>query len=274
MTWVLSESAPGMHVRFGLDERVAALAHLGRILWLQGFPEQSLRAVGASIAEAQMLNHANSLCVALCSGAYVTAMTGDLKATEAYATGLTECAERHGLAMWHVDGRAIKGWIAVRRGEDASGMLLLRGALHDRRGTRVELRHTIFVEAMSEALAVMDRVDEGLSTIQKALDECSRNDSQWRLPELFRLRGEFALRGPHAGAFALAEHDFLKAFDLAAGQDARSWQLRAAMSLARLWRSQGDSAKALNILTPALGWYTEGFETADLQAAKHLLATL
>jgi predicted ATPase len=275
MEHVLSESAPSMLVRFGLDDRVSALAHLARVLWLQGFPDQAVRTAGASIEEALAINHANSLCLALCSGACViAAMTGDLQAADDFTTRLIDCADRHGLEMWQVDGRALRGWVAVQRGDNTAGMQLLRGALHDGHGTRVELRHTIFAQALSEALAGAGRLDESLAVIHKALEESSVAESNWRVPELLRLRGEFALRCHRPADAAAAEKDLLNAFDLAARQGAHSWQLRAATSLARLWQGQGRANKALEMLVPVFDWFTEGFDTADLKAAKMLIKTL
>jgi predicted ATPase/DNA-binding winged helix-turn-helix (wHTH) protein len=279
MERVLGHDDPNLHdafvARFGLDQRVSALALLARILWLQGFPDQAWLAARAGIAEAKALDHANSLCLALCGGAcVVAAMTGDLEATESFTAELIKCAEKHGLGMWRVDGLAFKAWVAMKRSGGEAAIQPLREVLLDGRGTRVESRHTIFVAGLAEALAAAGRVGESLAMVHRALDECSRNDGMWRIPELLRLRGELTLCEGRADAVVAAERDFRSALDLAVRQEARSWQLRAATSLARLRQGQDRLAEAREVLMPIYDWFTEGFATADLKVAKVRLDAL
>jgi predicted ATPase/DNA-binding winged helix-turn-helix (wHTH) protein len=276
---VIEHGLPNMHrsfvVRFGLDQRVAALAYLGRILWLQGFPDQALRTARASVNEALELDHANSLCLALCDGAcIVSALAGDLTATEDFAVKLTEHAEQHELGMRHAHGLAFRGWVAVRRGDTAGGLRLLAAARREFREPQIGLYQTIFVGALAEALSAAGHVDEGLEVIESAIRECVKNDGCWRKGELLRLKGEFALRYGRPNSGAAAEANFLEALDLARRQQARSWELRAAMSLARLWYSQDRLSAARDVLVPVYDWFTEGFDTADLHAAKVLVDEL
>jgi predicted ATPase len=151
---------------------------------------------------------------------------------------------------------------------------LLRRAFEGFRETRADLRHTIFVEALAEALIAVGRVGEGIATIRNALDESLSGEGYWRVPELTRLRGEFALCETLSTAEASAEKDFVAALELAGRQGARSWQLRAATSLARLWRQQGRTSEACNVVVPIYGSFSEGFDTADLKTAQALIESL
>src|SRR3954452_25343427 len=114
---------------------------------------------------------------------------------------------------------------------------------------------------MSDAFAAAGRPDEGLGLIQRMVEKLSSSGSNWCVAELLRLRGEFLLRYHGSAAANAAEKDFLNAFELSRLHGARSWQLRSAISLARLWQARGQSATALDLLAPVVGWFTEGFET-------------
>jgi predicted ATPase/DNA-binding winged helix-turn-helix (wHTH) protein len=261
-------------VRFGMYQRVAAVAYLARILWLQGFPDQAMRVAQAGVEEARALNHANSLCMALCDGpCAVAALSGDQKLLEDSTALLLDCAEKHGLGMWHAYGVAFKGLLAVRRGDAAQGLRLLRKVLDDSREMRVELRYTEFLDAWTEASVATGGGAESLTMVRERLEEAVRNDGLWCIAELLRMRGELALRGDTSDARA-AEADFLDALALARRQGAQAWALRAATSLARLRQSEGRGQEAREALLPVYQSFTEGFGTADLKAAKALLDSL
>jgi predicted ATPase/DNA-binding winged helix-turn-helix (wHTH) protein len=259
-------------VRFGMYQRVSAVAYLARILWLQGFPDQAMRVAQAGVEEARALNHANSLCMALCDGACgVAALSGDQKVLEDSATVLLDCAEKHGLGMWHAYGVAFKGLLAVRRGDAPLGLRLLRKVLDGSREMRVELRYTEFLDAWSDASIATGAGSESLAVISERLDEAVRDDGLWCVAELLRIKGELALREGAPEAIKAAEADFLDALALARRQGARSWALRAATSLARLRQRNGRAQEARDVLLPEYESFTEGFETSDLKAARAVL---
>jgi predicted ATPase len=273
MERVLDEKLAHLHgasaLRFGLDQRIAAFGNLARILWLQGFPEQATRAAAAAVKEARALNHANSLCMALCDGACgLAAMAGEVHMVDELATTLIDSADKHGLEIWRSDGVAFKGWVAVRRGDNDLGIHLLRRTFDSFRAKRVELRYTIFVEALVSALAASGRLAEGLAVIEQGLDGSARHERRWCIPELLRIRGELALGDGRASD---AEGDFIEAIDLARRENLRPWQLRAATSLARLMHHRGRTTEARDLLDPIYRSFTEGFSTSDLMAAKALL---
>jgi predicted ATPase len=222
--------------------------------------------------EARAGDHALSLCYALAEAACpVALLVGDLAAAEGFLAMLLDRAARHALALWHAWGRYLDGVLRLKRGEAASGLRLLRTTLGELGETRFVLRYTAFLDALAEGLSGAGQVAQGLVTIDEALARSERHAERWCVAELLRLKGELVLlEGAATGAVA-AEAHFLHALDWARRQGAWSWELRAATSLARLRRQQDRAAEARGCLAPVYGRFTEGFDTADLKAAKALL---
>jgi predicted ATPase/DNA-binding winged helix-turn-helix (wHTH) protein len=266
---------PASVVRFGIDHRVSALTGLTRVLWVQGFPDQAKAAARACVAEARSVNHVNSLCIALCFGACgLATISGEPQAVEEFAPFLIEETGKHGLGMWHVDSMGLKGWLAIKRGDIASGLDLLASALAAFKQGRLGMHQPIFVGTLAEGLAAAGRPQQGLATIEDTIGETTRTEANWCLPELLRIRGELRLRTALRDATLAAEEDFRNALALAGRHGARSWQLRTATSLARLRHAQGRDADARALLQPIYDSFTEGFDSADLRAAQALLASL
>jgi tetratricopeptide (TPR) repeat protein len=261
--------------RFQLNQASAARCILAHVLWLQGLPEQAVRASQSSIDGARASQHALSLCNALAQAACPIALfVGDLAATEHWVAMLVEYSERHALAVWQILGRCLKGVLLIGRGEAAAGLPLLQAALEDLRKTGYVLRYTGFLGALAEGLGGAGQVAEGLTAIEEALERSERNDARWNMAELLRIKGELLLLRDPPNAAAAAEDHFRQALDWARRQGALSWELRAATSLARLLRDQGRSANGTALLQPVYDRFTEGFATADLKAARALLDDL
>ena len=161
-----------------------------------------------------------------------------------------------------------------RRGSVVDGLRLLRNALNELRETGSGLYFTAFLSPFAEALAGVGDVTQGLAVIEEALAPYESNKELWCLAELLRRKGELLLLERRPRAAAGAEDHFAQALDVARRQGALSWELRAALSLARLWRDQGRSEDAYRLLAPVYDRFTEGFETADLRAAKALIDQL
>jgi predicted ATPase/DNA-binding winged helix-turn-helix (wHTH) protein len=278
MERVLTKMSPDMHHFFALhfwaDQRVVPMLYLARILWTQGFPRQASLLSESIVEEVQALDHTSTMCMVLCDNVCAfAALADDGDTLEKFATVLASETEQQGMGRWRPHARAFKGVAAVKRGDIEIGLDLLLNALDGTHGTRVELRYTFFIEALAEALAATGRVTEAVDTVQRVLDDSLQNDGHSCVPEFLRLRGEFKLRENSENA-ASAERDFEDAIALSARQGARSWQLRAALSFARLRWRQGRSAEARAALEPVYDWFTEGFDTADLKAARALLEEL
>jgi hypothetical protein len=258
-------------VRFGLDQRVAALNHLARILWLQGFPDRAMRAAQAGVAEARAAGHANSLCLVLADGiAPVAIEMGDLAPAEDLVTLLMTLADRHALSLWHAHGLGLRGLLLTRRGAADAGAVLLQTAVDGLREGVVGVRCTMHLGWLADALAAGGRAGEAVARIDEALRRCRQSEELWCLPELLRLKGELLARS--RGEDAAAEDMLLQALDEGRRHGALSWELRAAMSLARLRLARGEGDAGRSLVARVHARFTEGFETADLQAAKTLIA--
>jgi predicted ATPase len=262
-------------VRFGLDQRVAALFHLSRILWVQGYPDQAVRTAGAGVDEAAAIDHTISLCFALADGACpVSAWVGDSAATARFVGMLSERAEKLGLAIWHAYGLAWRGWLADREGDSETAIALLGAAIKEFRATQFDLHFTIFLGSFAEILTRAGRIADGAAAIDEAVRRAGITEERWCYPELLRIQGDNTWRLGGLDAARLATDLYMQALDWARRQGALSWELRTASSLARLWRDQHRVTEARALLGSVYGRFTEGFATADLREAKSLLAGL
>jgi predicted ATPase len=182
-------------------------------------------------------------------------------------------AEKHSLDSHHAFGLGFEGELSAARGDVVAGVPLLRACLDGLRKARAEMFYVIFNGGFAKAVATTGNVDEGLTMIDEALGRAERNGEWWFMPELFRIKGELLLLRTEPTA-VIAEDHFSRSLTLARRRGALSWELRTAMSLARLWRRQGRSKEAQELLAPIYGRFSEGFETTDLKATKVLIDEL
>jgi tetratricopeptide (TPR) repeat protein len=262
-------------IRFQTDQRLTARVFLARILWLQGFPDQAMRTCRDNVEDARAADHALSLCYALALGACPGALfVGDQAAAEHYVSMLLDHATRHGLGLWLAWGRSFEGILLFRRGNTVEGLRLLRAGFDELGAANSHLRYISFLGTLAQALGRVGQVDDGLAAIDEALDRSNRTEELWRIAEFLRIKGRLLLlRGGGVAASAADDH-FRQALDWARRQGALSFELRAATSLARLLRDQGRPIDAMALLQPVYDRFTEGFDTADLKAAKALIGGL
>jgi predicted ATPase len=259
-------------VRFLFDQRVTGRVFLARILWLQGFPDEAMRISQGILDDTRAIDHTVSLCYALCVAACsVPLFVGDLVAVERSVAMLLDYSAKHVLVFWHAWGRCLEGTLFIKRGDVETGLPLLRTALDELREAKLALPTTIFLSAFAEGLAGVGHVTDGIAAIEEALARSERDEERWYVPELLRVKGELVLREDAPDAASIAEDHFRQALHWARRQGALSWELRAATSLARLWRDQDRARAAREILAPVYDRFTEGFETTDLKAAEWLL---
>ena len=258
-------------IRFQSDQQVTARVVLARILWLQGFADQSMRVAESSVADARAANHTNSLCYALSQAACPIALSvGDLAAAEHYVMMLVDHSTRRALALWQAWGRSYQGVLFIERGDSATGLRLLRTGLDELGEAKfAALRLVTFL--MAEALARAGRIADGLAMIEEAIAQSKHTEERWLIAELLRVKGELILLQDAPEAATPAEGHFREALGRARRQGALSWELRAATSHARLLRDQNRSTEAIALLAPIYNRFTEGFETADLKDAKALI---
>ena len=261
-------------IRLPINPLVMAQVFLARILWLQGFPEEAMRTAESSITDARAVNHANSLCYALALATCPIALSvGDLISTEYYVELLCDHSARHALARWYAWGRSYQGILVIKRSDIDTGLRLLRSGLNQKAEARFSTLRLIAFQ-MAETLSRAGRIGDGLALGQEAIEPFDRGEESRRTAELLRVKGQLLLLQGAQGAAATAEDHFRQALDWARRQEALSWELRAATSLARLRRDQGRSAEALALLQPVYDRFSEGFDTADLKAARALLDAL
>ncbi|TWB46076.1 ATP-binding protein [Nitrospirillum pindoramense] len=269
----------GHLVRYQYDQRVAACVPLSVILWIQGYPDKAAAMVAMAVEEAQRIDHALTLGYVLSTAAcQVSFLVGDLAAVERHVSLLQDQSTRHGLGPWAVLARYFRHRLQVVRGDTASGLAGMGAALAELEALNFRLRLIGYQGEWAEALGQAGLGRQGLVAVDRALDRSETQGIRWVMPELLRIKGELLLRedgpdGPQAAAHA-AEAHFQDALSWAQRQGSLSWELRAALSLGRLWRGQGRPADAHALLTEVQGRFTEGFQTADLIAARDLVASL
>jgi predicted ATPase len=247
---------------------------LSRILWLQGFADQATRIAQVVVDKAAAIGHALSLCHALAQAACPVALyTGDLAAAEGFVATLLDVTRDLALAGWIARSHCFQGVVSIMRDDFAVGLPLLRDGLDELRKVGAAPGTAAFLTVLARGLGRAGRVSEGMATIEQAFMLSERYEERWCLPELLRNKGELLLLQSTGAATETAEELFLQALELARLQETLSWELRAATTLARLLRDEGRSADAIGCLQPVYNRFTEGFGTADLLAAKGLLAS-
>jgi predicted ATPase/DNA-binding winged helix-turn-helix (wHTH) protein len=262
-------------VRFRFDQRVTAHYFQARILWLQGFADQARRVIELNVEEGRALGHALAFCSVLGQGACpILFLSGDLDAAARYGAIMLDHTDSHRVRLWHLWARCFEGMVTIKRGQITHGLSLLRGTLDEAGDARFLPRFLLPLGELAASLGEAGEVVAGLATVDTALARCRARDEGWYLPELLRIKGELLRRETEDRRFALPEECFGDAMRLASEQGAMSWELRAALSFARLRVSQDRADEARQILAPIYARFTEGFETADLRDGKALLDTL
>jgi predicted ATPase len=200
-------------------------------------------------------------------------MTGDLAAAGQAVTMLMNLAASLSAPFWKTLANCLEGKLLIRRGEFANGSAILRRALDTCEKTGWTICHPEFLGALAEGLAGQRRFAEALRVIDQALATADRGGERWFVPELLRTKGEILLQGAFDQSVSAAELCFAEALDAAREQGALSWELRIALSVARLRIGQDRQDDARQLLTQVYDRFTEGFETPDLLCASALLQT-
>lgn len=261
-------------VRFQYDQRVAARVPLSAILFLQGYPDQAMENARLAVEEARSIDHALSLGYALGTAACPTALlVGDLAAAERFVLLLADHSAAHGLGPWSAWGRYFQSILAARRGQSAAGIQGVAAALAELRNSGFVLRFPYLLSEYADLLGKAGRANEGLIVIGEAQSRCERGIEIWCLPEVLRIKGELLLaQAPHSRS--AADQLFRNALELARCHGMRAWELRTAISLARLRQASGNREDGYSLLSEIYADFTEGFESPDLIQARELLRTL
>jgi predicted ATPase/DNA-binding winged helix-turn-helix (wHTH) protein len=254
------------------DQRLMARAVLAPVLWLRGFVDQGVIQAQASLEEAHATDHKLTLCWVLHHAAYpVALMTGDLVAAGQAVAMLTDLATSLGAPFWKTLAHCLEGKLLIRRGEFGTGSAQLRTALETCERTGWTICYPEFLCALAEGLAGLGQFTEAIATIDRALARADSGGERWFVAELLRTKGELLLQREGDQAVAAAERCFCAALEVAREQDALSWELRAALSFARLRARHNRQDDARQLLAPVYNRFTEGFETPDLRSASAML---
>jgi predicted ATPase len=254
--------------RTGIYPHVNSQGLLGIVLFCLGFPDQALAQSRAAIAAARKLAHLPSLAASLTNGTTVLALAGDNAALDEWTGEVVAVTTQQPLPVWRAQGTILRGWVKVKTGDVAEGISLLRRGSGAYRATGAEAYLPYFFALLAGACEIAGQVAEAMSVVDQALEVAQRTGQRWLAAELNRLKGKLLLRQEHPEA---AERLYRKALRIAQEQEARLWELRAAVSLATLLRDHGRRFEAHDLLAPVYGWFTEGFGTRDLEDAKGLL---
>ena len=260
-------------VRYGLDLGVGAHSWLAWALWPLGAPAQALRHSQAARTLAEEVAHPVSLAFALVWAAVVHQWRGEVSAVRELARATITLATEQGFTQRVAHATVLQGWALALQGQSEVGRAAIRQGLTASLATGFMLLQPYGLGLLAETYETDGHPDEGLAVLAEALTVMETTKVQWYGAELYRRKGVLLLRQAVPDA-AQAEACLQQALVLARQQQAKSWELRAAMSLSRLWQQQGQRAEARALLAPVYGWFTEGFDTADLQEAKTLLEEL
>jgi class 3 adenylate cyclase/predicted ATPase len=258
---------------YGQDPGVACRSFGAMATWWLGYPDQALQSTNEALTLAQELTHPFSLAFALGMAAIVHQFRREAQGVQERAEALIALSTEQGFPHWLAFGTILRGWALSGQGEGAEGIGQMRQGLVAYRAMGAELTRPYFLSLLAEADGKVGQIEEGLTVLNEALDTVNKTEERNWEAELHRGKGGLLLiqQGQKGGR---AEECFWKALDIARRQQAKSLELRAAISLSRLWQQQGKKEEAQQLLTESCSWFTEGFDTADLKEAKILLEEL
>jgi predicted ATPase len=243
------------------------------ILWHLGYPDQALRRSHEALALAQELAHPFSLGWALNFSVYQHVFRREGQSAQKQAEALMALSHERGHAHRFAQSMVFRGWALVAQGQSEEGIAQIHQGLAAYQAIWTTLSRPYYRMLLAEAYGSVGQAGEGLRILDEVLDTADEYAHGQHEAELYRLKGVLLLKQTVSDA-SQAGACFQKALEVSRNQQAKSLELRAATSLARLWQSQGKDQEALDLLAPVYNWFTEGFDTADLQEAKALLAAL
>jgi len=273
---------PQQHLRSTVgiyfDPRVLCRSYAAHTLWTLGYPDQGLKRSKEAVALAAGLSHPLTLTEAWWFAASVHGLRREGQRAREQVEAAMTLATEQGFPTWLAFGAIVRGGALAEQGQEEEGIRQMRQGMAAMQATGSEAGK-FFLTYLAEAYRRVGQTEEGLSVLAEALAFANKTGRRVDEAELYRLKGELTLkqsgvRGPESEVQKEAEACFLKAIEIARKQQAKSLELRAVMSLARLWQQQGKKEEARQLLAEVYGWFTEGFDTKDLQEAKALLEEL
>src|SRR5215475_89883 len=235
--------------------------------------DQALARLYDALALAHELAHPFSLAFTWCLAAFVSQFRRDVQAVHEHAEAAVALSTAQGFPLWAAWGTSVRGWALAMQGRGEEGLAQVRQGPAATLATGTALIVPYLCTMLADVADYLGHPEDGLQALAEAHTLIEQHDERWWEAEVCRLHGVLLLRQPGTPQ-AEAEACLQRALDIARRQEAKALELRAAMSLSRLWQQQGKHAEAYELLAPIYHWFTEGFDTADLQEAKALLDVL
>ena len=264
---------PGKHrplaIRFGQDVRTVSLCYRSWALWLLGYPDAALRDANQALSEGRENGDAASLMLALVLASLTHSFCGNYATAQTEAVEIIALADEKGSLFWSALGTTGLGYVSALTGKASDAVQMITDGLAALRSTGTTMWLPLYLPRLARAYAGLGRFDDAGRCIKEAIIGIETSKETMFEAEIHRVAGEIALLSPQPDA-AKARACFNRALMIARAQRAKSWELRAAISMARLWRDEGKQHDAHDLLAPIYGWFTEGFDTLDLKEAKRL----
>jgi class 3 adenylate cyclase/predicted ATPase len=260
-------------MRFGQDAGVSVLCHRSWALLCLGYPEAALADAQNAVKDAREIGHASALLPALGFASFTHIQCGNYLTANALVDELVALADEKGALYWKAIGMTHHGWLFARTGKASDAVHMITSGLDAWRSTRSTMWVPSYLPYLAGAYADIRNFEDAWRCIGEAMTAVETTKETWCEAEVNRIAGEIVLMSPEPDV-AKAQAYFERALRVARAQQAKSWELRGAMSMARLRRDQGKRDAARDVLAPIYGWFTEGFDTRDLKEAKALLGTL
>jgi class 3 adenylate cyclase/predicted ATPase len=258
---------------FGQDVCVSILVYRALAQWMLGYPVATLADVDHAVKDAHDSGHAGTLMYAQFHTSLTNVLCAKYAVAETQSNDVVRLADEKGAALWKALATMQKGCVLALSGNAAAGIEMMTSGIAAYRSTGSQVYLPKFLSHLSWAYAERGQFDKAWRCIDEAMVAVKTTKERWYEAEIHRVAGEIALKLPQLGS-SQAETYFERALTLARVQQAKSWELRAAMSMARLWLDQGMREKARALLAPIYGWFIEGLETHDLKQAKTLLVEI
>jgi predicted ATPase len=259
--------------RFGQDTRVAALFYRSWALWALGYPDAALADIERALKDAREIGQAATLMLALAWTSPTQFYCGKYAAVNAQAKELVTLADEKGSVYWKAAAMCTQGLFLHQTGRVSEAAQTLNSGIAAWRSTGASLFTPTQLSWLAAAHAELGQFDDAWRCLSEATTAIEASKENWYEAEVNRIAGEIALKSPEPDT-TKAKAYFERSLAVARAQQAKSWELRAAMSLARLWRDLGKRQQARDLLAPIYDWFTEGFDTLDLKEAKTLLDEL
>jgi predicted ATPase len=262
-----------MAMRFGVDARGSAFSYRSQVRWLLGYPDAACTDIDQALKDAREVSQASTSMTALLFTAYTHIYCGNYAAAKTQADRGVALSDEKGILPWKAHGIITQGFLLAVTGRASDAVRTLIAGIAALRSTGATHGTTFSLSFLARAYADLGQFDDAWRCIGEAMTAVEATKERWCEAEVHRVAGDIALKTPQCDALK-AEAYFAHALTIARHQQAKSWELRAAMSMARLWRDQGKRDQAHELLAPVYGWFTEGFDTLDLKEAKALLEQL